>query len=106
MLLPELRAEVCALHAELPKNHLVAWTSGNISARDPETNLIVIKPSGVRFEHLTPESMIVADMDGNVVEGHFKPSSDTVACRTCTASSTRTAATRRRLPCWGGKFPV
>ncbi|MDL1900866.1 L-ribulose-5-phosphate 4-epimerase [Anaerolineae bacterium CFX9] len=79
MLLPELRAEVCALHAELPKNHLVAWTSGNISARDPETNLIVIKPSGVRFEHLTPESMIVADMDGNVVEGHFKPSSDTAS---------------------------
>lgn len=79
MLLPALRAEVCALHAELPKNHLVAWTSGNISARDPETNLVVIKPSGVRFEHLTPESMIVVDIDGNMVEGLYKPSSDTAS---------------------------
>lgn len=79
MLLPDLRAEVCALHTELPKNHLVAWTSGNISARDPESNLVVIKPSGIRFEHLTPESMIVVDIDGKVVEGLYKPSSDTAS---------------------------
>ena len=46
MLLPRLREEVCRLHAELPKNNLVAWTSGNISARDPATGLVVIKPSG------------------------------------------------------------
>lgn len=79
MLLPELRNEVCALHAELPKNHLVAWTSGNISARDPETGLVVIKPSGIRFEHLTPQNMVVVDLDGKIVEGDYKASSDTAS---------------------------
>jgi L-ribulose-5-phosphate 4-epimerase len=79
MLLPALREEVCALHAELPRNNLVAWTSGNLSARDPISNLVVIKPSGVRFEHLTPASMVVVDIDGNLVEGDYKPSSDTAS---------------------------
>lgn len=79
MLLPELRRVVCDLHAELPKNHLVAWTSGNISARDPESNLVVIKPSGVKFPDLTPENMVVVDIDGRIVEGDYKASSDTAS---------------------------
>jgi L-ribulose-5-phosphate 4-epimerase len=79
MQLQRLREEVCALHAELPKNNLVAWTSGNISARDPETGLVVIKPSGIRFEHLTPENMVIVDVDGKVVEADHKPSSDTAS---------------------------
>lgn len=79
LLLPELRAEVCALHAELPKNNLVAWTSGNVSARDPASGLVVIKPSGIRFEHLTPENMVVVDIEGTVIEGAHKPSSDTAS---------------------------
>ena len=79
MLLAELRAEVCELHAQLPINNLVAWTSGNISARDPETDLVVIKPSGIRFEHLTPASMVVVDIEGNLVEGDYKASSDTAS---------------------------
>lgn len=79
MLLPHLREEVCALHAELPRNHLVAWTSGNLSARDPESGLVVIKPSGIRFSDLTPENMVIVDIDGQVVEGDFKPSSDTAS---------------------------
>ncbi len=79
MLLPELRQEVCALHAQLPLNNLVAWTSGNVSARDPQTNLVVIKPSGIRFEHLTPENMVVVDIDGCLVEGDHKASSDTAS---------------------------
>jgi L-ribulose-5-phosphate 4-epimerase len=79
MLLPELRAEVCALHAELPLNNLVAWTSGNVSARDPESGLVVIKPSGVKFPDLTPENMVVVDVNGNVIEGDLKPSSDTAS---------------------------
>lgn len=79
MLLPVLREEVCALHLELPKNNLVAWTSGNVSARDPQSGLIVIKPSGIRFEHLTPENMVIVDMDGSKVEGDAKPSSDTAS---------------------------
>lgn len=79
MLLPELRRKVCDLHIELPKNHLVAWTSGNISGRDPESGLIVIKPSGLLFEELTPESMVVVDANGTVVEGTLKASSDTAS---------------------------
>ena len=79
MLLPALREEVCRLHAELPKNNLVAWTSGNLSARDPETNLVVIKPSGVTFPNLTPENMVVVDIDGKIVEGDYKASSDTAS---------------------------
>lgn len=79
MLLPELRQEVCALHAQLPLNNLVAWTSGNVSARDPQTNLVVIKPSGIRFEHLTPENMVVVDIDGKLIEGDHKASSDTAS---------------------------
>ncbi len=79
MLLPALREEVCRLHAELPKNNLVAWTSGNLSARDPETNLVVIKPSGIKFPDLTPENMVVVDIDGKIVEGDYKASSDTAS---------------------------
>jgi L-ribulose-5-phosphate 4-epimerase len=79
MLLPKLREEVCVLHAELPKNNLVAWTSGNLSARDPETNLVVIKPSGIKFADLTPENMVVVDINGVLVEGDYKPSSDTAS---------------------------
>ena len=79
MLLPKLRDEVCQLHAELPANNLVAWTSGNISARDPDTDLVVIKPSGLRFNELTPESMVVVDMQGRVVQGELAPSSDTAS---------------------------
>lgn len=79
MLLPELRRIVCDLHAELPKNNLVAWTSGNISARDPETGLVVIKPSGIKFPDLTPESMVVVDIDGKIVESDYKASSDTAS---------------------------
>jgi len=78
-MLDELRAEVCCLHAELPRNGLVTWTSGNVSARDPETGLVVIKPSGIRYEHLTPANMVVVDLEGKVVEGDHKPSSDTFA---------------------------
>jgi L-ribulose-5-phosphate 4-epimerase len=74
--LAELRREVCALHAELPRYGLVAWTSGNLSARVPDAELMVIKASGVSYDELTPESMVVCDLQGEVVEGDFAPSSD------------------------------
>jgi len=64
---------------ELPKNNLVTWTSGNVSQRDPESGLVVIKPSGVAFEDLRPEHHVVVDLDGNIVEGDLKPSSDTAS---------------------------
>ena len=79
MLLDALRREVARLHLELPKNGLVTWTSGNVSARDPRTGLVVIKPSGVRYEELTPASMVVVDLDGRVVDGKLKPSTDCVS---------------------------
>ena len=74
---------VCDLHQELVKNHLVVWTGGNISQRvtftDGSPDLFVIKPSGVSYDNLKPDDMVVCDLDGNVVSGARKPSSDTAA---------------------------
>jgi L-ribulose-5-phosphate 4-epimerase len=78
-MLDALREELYHLHMELPKNDLVRWTGGNVSARDPETGYVVIKPSGVRYERLRPEHMVIVDLDGDVVEGDLKPSSDTAS---------------------------
>lgn len=78
-MLEELKEKLVALNQELPKNNLVAWTSGNVSARDPESGLVVIKPSGVRFEELKAEDMIVLDLEGKIIEGRLKPSSDTAS---------------------------
>lgn len=74
-----VRREVAALHAELPKYGLVVWTAGNVSARVPGHDLLVIKPSGVSYDDLTPDNMVVCDLDGKVVEGEHAPSSDTEA---------------------------
>jgi L-ribulose-5-phosphate 4-epimerase len=71
-----LRREVCALHAELPRNGLVAWTSGNISARVPDEDLMVIKASGVAYDDLDPDAIVVCDLGGELVEGELQPSSD------------------------------
>ena len=64
-----IRTEVCALHAELTRYELVVWTAGNVSARVPGTDLMVIKPSGVAYQDLTPEQMIVTDLYGTPVRG-------------------------------------
>jgi L-ribulose-5-phosphate 4-epimerase len=118
---------VCALHAELPNNNLVVWTSGNISARDPDSGLVVIKPSGVKFTDLTPENMVVVSMDGQVVEGTHKASSDTAShcyiyrhmpevngvVHTHSRYATAFAAVGREIPCvttamgdeFGGPIP-
>jgi L-ribulose-5-phosphate 4-epimerase len=121
------RAEVCALHAELVRNGLVAWTSGNVSARAGE--LMVIKPSGVRYEDLTPESMVVCDLDGKPLPGQgFSPSSDTAThayvyrhmpsvggvVHTHSSYATAWAARGEAIPCvitamadeFGGEIPV
>jgi L-ribulose-5-phosphate 4-epimerase len=73
------RQEVLELNLELPKNNLVSWTGGNVSVRDADTNHVVIKPSGVRYERLRAEHMVVVDLAGKVVEGQLKPSSDTAS---------------------------
>ena len=75
-MLEKLKEQLVQLHLELPKNNLVVWTGGNVSARDTETGLVVIKASGIRYEEMGPEHMVVIDMSGQVVEGDFKPSSD------------------------------
>jgi L-ribulose-5-phosphate 4-epimerase len=75
-MLEKLKKELWHLHLELPKNDLVAWTGGNVSARDPETGLVVIKASGIRYEEMGPQHMVVVDIDGTMVEGDYKPSSD------------------------------
>ena len=78
-MLESLREEVYRAHLELPRNNLVVWTGGNISGRDPRTGYVVIKPSGVPYAELTPEKMVVVDLEGKTVEGTLKPSSDTFA---------------------------
>ncbi|MEU8380271.1 L-ribulose-5-phosphate 4-epimerase [Streptosporangium sp. NPDC048865] len=75
----KLRETVAALHQELVRYNLVAWTAGNVSGRVPGEDLFVIKPSGVMYEDLTPESIVVCDLDGELVEGELAPSSDTAA---------------------------
>jgi L-ribulose-5-phosphate 4-epimerase len=77
--LQELKERVHRLHLELPKYRLVAWTGGNVSARDPDSGLVVIKPSGVLYEELQPDHHVVLTLDGELVEGDLKPSSDTAS---------------------------
>ena len=76
-MLEELRKQVCYCNRQLPAQGLVTWTSGNVSGRDAATGLVVIKPSGVLFDDLTPENMVVVDIDGNKVEGSLGVSTDT-----------------------------
>jgi L-ribulose-5-phosphate 4-epimerase len=124
-----LRETVCALHAELVRNGLVAWTSGNVSARLADSELMVIKPSGVSYDDLTPESMVVCDLDGKpVAAGGLSPSSDTAThayiyrhmpevggvVHTHSTYATAWAARAEPIPCvitamadeFGGEIPV
>jgi L-ribulose-5-phosphate 4-epimerase len=124
----QLRREVCRLHAELVRNGLVAWTSGNVSARVPGAGLMVIKPSGVAYDDLTPQSMVVCDLAGAAVDGELSPSSDTAAhayvyrhmpgvggvVHTHSTYATAWAARGEPVPCvitamadeFGGEIPV
>ena len=123
-----LRREVCALHAELTRYQLVVWTAGNVSARVPDRDLLVIKPSGVSYDELTPENMVVCDLEANLVEGQHSPSSDTAAhayvykhmpevngvVHTHSTYATAWAARGEPIPCvltmmadeFGGEIPV
>jgi L-ribulose-5-phosphate 4-epimerase len=127
-----LRHEVCELHAELPRHGLVTWTGGNISARLAGATWFVIKPSGVGYADLTPASMVLCDLDGNVVTGSIgnerSPSSDTAAhayvyrhmhhvggiVHTHSPYATAWAARHQPIPCvitgmadeFGGEIPV
>lgn len=124
----EIRQQVADLHAELPRNELVIWTAGNVSARVPGENLLVIKPSGVRYEDITADNMVVTDLEGNLVEGDLSPSSDTAAhayvykhmphvggvVHTHSTYATAWASRAEAIPCvltmiadeFGGEIPV
>ena len=127
-----IRTAVAALHAELTKYGLVIWTGGNISGRVPGADLFVIKPSGVSYDELTPENMILCDLNGDVIEGtpgsDRSPSSDTAAhayvyrhmshvggvVHTHSTYATAWAARGEEIPCvitamadeFGGPIPV
>ncbi|WP_305789074.1 L-ribulose-5-phosphate 4-epimerase [Symbioplanes lichenis] len=124
----ETRQQVADLHAELPRNELVVWTAGNVSARVPGADLLVIKPSGVRYDEITADAMVVTDLAGTVVEGDLAPSSDTGAhayvyrhmphvngvVHTHSTYATAWAARGEAIPCvltviadeFGGEIPV
>ena len=76
-MLEELKEKVLKANLELPKRGLVTFTWGNVSGIDREKGLVVIKPSGIEYDGMTVDDMVVVDLDGNVVEGKWKPSSDT-----------------------------
>ena len=78
-MLEEIRNELVQLHRILPQSNLVTWTSGNISIRDKESGLVVIKPSGIYYEDLSPEHFVILDANGKIIEGSLKPSSDTAS---------------------------
>ena len=123
-----VRVLVSDLHAELVRNGLVAWTSGNVSARVPGSDLVVIKPSGVSYDDLRPELMVVVDLEGRQVDGELSPSSDTEShlyvyrempdvggvAHTHSSYATAWAARGEAIPCvitamadeFGGDIPV
>ena len=76
-MLEELKEQVLQANLQLPKHDLVTFTWGNVSGLDRESGLVVIKPSGVSYDSMTAADMVVVDLDGKVVEGKWKPSSDT-----------------------------
>jgi L-ribulose-5-phosphate 4-epimerase len=78
-MLEDLKEQVYRLNLELPRNGLVSWTGGNVSVRDTESGLILIKPSGVRYENLRPDQIVILDLEGKVIEGDLNPSSDTTS---------------------------
>jgi len=76
-MLEELKEIVCKANLELPKYGLITFTWGNVSGIDRQKGLVVIKPSGVSYDGMSAEDMVIVDLEGNVVEGKYKPSSDT-----------------------------
>lgn len=124
----DLRRHVCELHAELTRYGLVIWTAGNISARVPGRDLLIIKPSGVSYDAMRPEHMVVCSLDGDLIDGDLAPSSDTAAhayvyrhmpeiggvVHTHSTYATAWAAVGEPIPCvltmiadeFGGEIPV
>lgn len=114
-MLEELKKAVCEANLDLPRYGLVTFTWGNVSAIDRESGCFVIKPSGVEYDKLTPEDMVVVDLDGKKVEGRYNPSSDTAThvelykafpqiggvVHTHSSYATSWAQAGRSIPCYG-----
>lgn len=114
-LVEHLKVAVCEANLELQRSGLVILTWGNVSGRDPVSGLIAIKPSGLGYDEMRPEDMVVLDIDGHVVEGALRPSSDTPThlaiyrafedvhgvAHTHSTYATAWAQARRSLPCYG-----
>ena len=114
-MLEELKKRVYEANMLLPKHKLITFTWGNVSEIDRESGLFAIKPSGVDYDKLTPEDMVIVDLEGNVVEGHYKPSSDTAThveiykafpkvggvVHTHSPYATSWAQAGRSIPCYG-----
>ena len=114
-MLEQLKEEVYRANMELPEHGLIVYTWGNVSAIDRESGLVVIKPSGVDYATMKPEDMVVVDLDGNVVEGRLRPSSDTPThvvlykafpgvggvVHTHSSWATSWAQAGRSIPCYG-----
>jgi L-ribulose-5-phosphate 4-epimerase len=111
----ELRQAVCKANIELQTRRLIIYSWGNVSAIDRSAGVVAIKPSGVAYDELTPEKMVVLDLEGNVVEGNLRPSSDTPThlelyrsfetiggvCHTHSPNATMWAQACRPIPCLG-----
>jgi len=111
----ELRQRVFETNLDLQREGLIVLTWGNVSAIDRAAGIIAIKPSGVRYEDLSPQSIVIVDLEGRVVEGRLKPSSDTAThlelyksfpatggvCHTHSMYATMWAQARRSIPCFG-----
>lgn len=114
-MLEQLKSEVLKANLELPRRGLITFTWGNVSGIDREKNLVVIKPSGVSYDNMTEDDLVVVDLDGNVVEGKYNPSSDTPThlaiykefkevggvVHTHAEWSTSWAQAGRNIPCYG-----
>lgn len=114
-MLEDLKKRVYEANMDLPKYNLVKFTWGNVSEIDREKGLFVIKPSGVDYDKLSPDDMVVVDLEGNVIEGHYKPSSDTPThvelykafpkiggiVHTHSTWATSFAQAGRNIPCYG-----
>lgn len=114
-MLEKLRKKVYIANMELPKRNLVTYTWGNVSGIDRESGIVIIKPSGVEYDELTPENLVAIDLNGNIIEGVLNPSSDTKThleiykkfsniggiVHTHSTYAVSWAQARRDIPCYG-----
>jgi L-ribulose-5-phosphate 4-epimerase len=114
-MLEKLKIEVCEANLELKRQQLIIYSWGNVSGIDRKKNIVAIKPSGVSYDELTPDKIVLVDMEGKIVEGDMRPSSDTLThlelyrnfaniggvCHTHSANASIWAQGCKEIPCYG-----